>query len=274
MKKILLHWIAIPAVLIAAVYLCGFGVALLGNFAEPASLGGSIVGSGSRIVFLIGPLLYILFRGLIPTRSLVRRMGKGIPKGGPIEPGGGPGNGSDGMWILLFLVIAYLLCWLAIFTGFLNSALLKRYNFFVLLTCVVAVFQTAIRPAKIRLSNWKRLLDIWLKFPTYPAIAIGAIGFLGQLKISQADIVGVGVGLGYIKASWILLSYLLGVATFILASIASRLGRASVADDKTNDPWPTFLFTFFNSWISNVLLWTLSLEGVFLAYIYFRHLGV
>lgn len=154
-----------------------------------------------------------------------------------------------------------------------RSQWFKKYNLLLFYGCVFAPFQIVLRPARIMRLNWKRLTEIWIKSPTYPAVALGAIGFIGQTKLAQADIIGTGVALGYVNGSWIIVSYLIAIAALVIAGMACKIGRSCTKDDNTNSPWAVFMIAFCNSWLSSVIIGALTCEGVLLAYLQFRHLG-
>ena len=114
-------------------------------------------------------------------------------------------------------------------------------------------------------QDWETLRDPWLKWTSVPALGVAGFGIVGLLLEERMKPL-VAFSATVIDVSLLMYVSLLAMVMLGFGMMLSLIGGTKAPSPKTNAPMHWFVPAFLCSWLGNVALYSLLLDGIFLTF--------
>lgn len=178
---------------------------------------------------------------------------------------GGSGSSLPALVIMIVVGIGLLGLGIVFALTLLGYAALAiiHYNFAVSLLLVLCLMGLVLLPPVFRRQTWKKLFDVWLKFPSMSSFAVMGFGVLGFTQDTPVPLVQIAMDQSQLPERHLVTVFLTAVGLIGLSYFMTSIGRAWGSEESQVPP-PLFIAAFGSAWLANVAVYTLFIDGVIL----------
>lgn len=127
---------------------------------------------------------------------------------------------------------------------------LAVHNFIISFFFVMFLFQFTLRKSVWEDQNWKKIVDVWLKWNGVSVLTVGGFGFIAVNDDIKNKLINITTSSNVVDIRSMTRIYIVLVICIVLASIFTSIGRIISKSEETKEPIYWFVPAFIFSWIS------------------------